>query len=82
MCMCARTCKRGKKRQFEWKEILLFFLFVFCFCLFKAAATTYGSSQARDQIGVAVAGLCHSHNSARSELHLRPTRQLVAMPDP
>ena len=27
-------------------------------------------------------GLRHSHSNARSELHLQPTLQLTAMPDP
>ena len=50
--------------------------------LFRAAPVAYGSSWARGQIGAAVAGLCHSHDNAGSKLHLRPTLQLVAMPDP
>ena len=33
-------------------------------------------------IGTAAAGLHHSHSNARSELHLQPTLQLVAMSDP
>ena len=35
-----------------------FFLFLF---LFRDACAAYGSSQARDQIRVADAGLCHSN---------------------
>ena len=35
-----------------------------------------GSSQARGQIGAVIAGLHHSHSSARSKPHLRPTPQL------
>ena len=41
-----------------------------CFCLFvclfsfKATLAAYGSSQARDQIGAAAAGLHHSHSNA------------------
>ena len=67
---------------------LLFFIPVFCFfffCLFRATPATPGSSQARDLIGATAVSLPHSHNkarSARSELHLRPTPQLTAMPDP
>ena len=38
------------------------------FLLFRAVPVAYGSSQARDQIGAASAGLCHSHNNAGSEL--------------
>ena len=43
----------------------------------------YESSQARGRIGVVSS--CrpnHSHSNAGSELHLRPTLQLTAMPDP
>ena len=39
------------------------------FCLFRAAPTAYGGSQARSQIGAVVAGLCHSHSNARSLIH-------------
>ena len=52
------------------------------FCLFKAAPTAYGGSQARGQIGATAAGLCHSHSNTGSEQHLQPTPQLMAMPDP
>ena len=36
----------------------------------------------RGPIGAVVAGLHHSHSNARSKPHLRPTPQLMAMPDP
>ena len=52
------------------------------FCIFRAAPTAYGGSQARGLIGAAAAGLGHSHSNAGSELHLRPTPQLMATPDP
>ena len=42
----------------------------------------YGGSQARGRTGAAAAGLCHSHSNVGSELHLRPTPQRTAMPDP
>ena len=41
---------------------------------------TYAESQVRGQIGAAAAGLHHSHRNMRSELHLWPTPQLMAMP--
>ena len=41
-----------------------------------------GRSQGRDPIGATVAGLHHSHSKAGFELHLRPTPQLTATPDP
>ena len=42
----------------------------------------YGGSQARGPVGAAAAGLYHGHNNARSKPCLRPTPQLMAMPDP
>ena len=49
---------------------------------FRATSEVYGSSQARGQIGAAAASSRHSHSNIRSESHLQPTPQLVAMPDP
>ena len=56
--------------------------FSFLLFFYRATPSAYGSSQARGWIGAAAAGLCHSHNNTRSELHLWPVLQLVAMPDP
>ena len=58
------------------------FLFVFVFDLLRAALEAYESSQAMGQIRAIVTGLCHSHSNLESELHLRPTPHLTAMPDP
>ena len=41
--------------------------FLFFFLLFRAAPTGYESSQARDPIGAAAAGLHHSHSLVGSE---------------
>ena len=54
----------------------------FFFSFFRAAPVAYGDSQARGQIRAVAAGLHYSHSSMGSELHLRPTPQLTAMPDP
>ena len=54
-------------------------LFV-CFCIFRAAPTACGSSQARG--GIRAAAASHSHSNARSQPRLRPTAQLKAIPDP
>ena len=54
----------------------------FFFNLFKAIPVAYGGSQARGGMGATAASLRHSHSHARSELHLRPTPQLMATPDP
>ena len=62
-----------------------FFCLFFCFfvLLFRAASTTHGVSQARGQIGAMAAGLCSSHSNSniRSEPHLQPPPQLMAMVD-
>ena len=58
-------------------------LFVFLyFWLFRAAPMAHGSSQPRGRIRTTAAGLCHSHSNAGSKLHLRPTLELRATPDP
>ena len=40
----------------------------FFFLLFRAAPTTYGSSQGRGQIRAVASGLLHSHSNTGSEL--------------
>ena len=42
----------------------------------------YGGSQAKGAIGTIAASLCYSHSNAGSELHLRPTPELMVTPDP
>ena len=44
------------------------------FLLFRAALVTYGSSQARDQIGATAAGLHHRHSNAESPDSLNEAR--------
>ena len=61
---------------------LFIYLFIFVFLSFRATLVAYGGSQARSQIGAAATVLCQSHSNAGSELCLRLTPQLVAMPDP
>ena len=58
-------------------------LLIFCrlflfFCLFVAC----GGSQARGPVGAVATGLHHSHCNTGSKLHLPPTLQLTATPDP
>ena len=52
------------------------------FCLFRVTTMAYGGSQAKVQIRAVATGLHHSHSNAISELHLKPTPQLMAMPHP
>ena len=63
---------------------LFIYLLIYLFLLlFRATSTTCGGSQAsRGRIGATAASLHHSHSHNRSELHLQPTPQLTAMPDP
>ena len=44
-------------------------LFFFSIFMFMALSATYGSSQARGPIGVAVSGLHHSHGNTGSSTH-------------
>ena len=59
-----------------WWEMQILFFF------FRAPLLAYEGSQARGPIGAIAADLRHSLSNAASELHLQPTPQLVAMPDP
>ena len=68
--------------MFSLSFCFCFVLFCFVFCLFRAAPVAYGGSQARGPIRATAASLHHSHNNARSEPHLLPTTQLMAMSDP
>ena len=52
------------------------------FSFFKGHTRGIWRFWARDQIGAAAASLCQSHSNSASELHLRPTPQLAAVPDP
>ena len=65
-----------------FEKLFFLFAFFFFFLFLMAAPEAYGRSQARGQIGAKAAGLHQSHSNARSERSLRPTPQLMAMPDP
>ena len=52
------------------------------FWLFRAAPAAYGGSQAKGPIGAVAVSLRNSHSNSGSELHLQPTPQLMATPDP
>ena len=72
--------------SYKWQAFLFFFfcfvLVCFVFFFFRAAPTAHGGLQPSGPIGTIAAGLHHSHNNSRSESHLRPTPQLMDMPDP
>ena len=70
-----KTKNRRYSMLIEWKN----FFFVF-FPFLGSLPMAY--IQAKGQKGAVAAGLQHSHSNARSELHLQPTPQLMAMLDP
>ena len=69
------------KRVGMWQGVsfspffLFFFFFSFLFLLLRATPAACGGSQARGLIGAVAASLHQSRSNARSEPHLRPTRQ-------
>ena len=44
--------------------IFRIFIYLFIYCLFRAAPVAYGGSQARGPIGAVATGLHHSHGKA------------------
>ena len=63
-------------------DSLFFFFFLSFFAFSRASPVAYGGSQARGRIRAVAAGLHQSHSNSGSELHLQPTPQLKATPDP
>ena len=61
---------------------IMLYLFIYLFMLLRASPSSYGSSQVRGRIGATALVLRHSHSNVVSEPPLRPTPQLMAMPDP
>ena len=64
----------------QYNEWIFFFFYLFAFS--RAAPIAHGGSQARGPIGAVAAGLHQSHSNEGLELHLQPTPQLTATPDP
>jgi len=67
---------------FEEQEILIFQSAYFIFSFLRLHPGRVKVPGVRGQIRAAAPGLGHSHNTTRSELHLRPMLQLAVMPDP
>ena len=63
----------AQKRQKDGKKIIY---------LFRATPAAYGGAQARGRIRAVATGLRQSYSNTGSELHLQPTPQLMARPDP
>ena len=57
-------------------------IYIYIYNLFFFLSMATGSSQARGGIRAAVAGLCHSHSTARSEPCLWPIPQLTVTKEP
>ena len=68
--------------QFQLMMGLLGPTFFFFLNFFRATIMAYGVSQARGPVRATDASLHHSHSDAGSELHLHPTQQPTATPDP
>ena len=62
--------------------IYLFYFFLVFLPFLGLLPMACVGSQARGPIGAVATGLQQSHSNAGSKLHLRPTAQLTAMPDP
>ena len=65
-----------------YERYIYIYIYFFFFCFFRVAPMAYGGSQARGIMGATAASLCQSHSNTGPELHLQPTPQLTAMPDP
>ena len=83
-----RTCilMDASQIHFHWATtetpcIPFFFFFVFL-SFSRSVPEACGGSKAMGPIEAVSTGLHHSHSNARSEPRLRPTPQLVAMPNP
>ena len=63
-------------------KLSIFIYLVNLFLPFRAVPKAHGGSQARGRMGAVAASLYHSHSSGGAKPCLRPTPQLMAMPDP
>ena len=72
----------GRRLNILIHYITFIYLFILSFCLFMAAPTAYGGSQARGLIRAVAAHPRQSHSNARSEPCLQPAPQLMTTPNP
>ena len=73
---------RNVAKNSHYTFFIYFFLIFFVFCLFfRATPASYGGSQAKGRIGAVATGVYHNHSNAESEACIRPTPQLMTMPD-
>ena len=65
--------------QFEYFlfQDMFYYQIFFFFCFFRATPVAYGGSQARGPTGAIVLGY-----ATVTAMHLQPTPQLIATPDP
>ena len=66
----------------QWEVLINEIFFFLSFGLFRATPVAYGGFQARSQIGAVAPSLHQSYSNLRSKPRLRPTPQLMEMPDP
>ena len=53
------------------------YIYIYIFCIFRAAIVAYGGSQATGPIKAVAASQHHSHSNKGSELRLWPTPRLM-----
>ena len=53
--------------RYRFLKVLFFILFYLIFCIFRAAPTAYGGSQARGRFRAVATGPHHSRSNTRSE---------------
>ena len=76
------NCNKNSKSIQDLFNAFIYLFIYSLILLFRAEPVAYGGSQARGLIGAIAASLHYSYSNARSKLHLQPTPQLMAMPDP
>ena len=68
-------------RQTVYSKFINLFIYLFYLLLLRAEPHDIWKFLATGPIGATTTSLCHSHSNTRSEPHLWPIPQLMAMPD-